>query len=944
MDDVDGLLVAKQPIQDIRRTRFPPSQPRFLPTDHSESPMEHAGISLEAGLQDQLDQFDFDEFLPELEPEAFDFGLEGSNEQAEHSLAGDTADDAGAPLDPDPNQEAHGAPTAKQALITVAAEEAGNAGEAATEAGVEYQDEIGYEDEDLVNMGINADLSITDIGEAEGGLLTTLTEGHQDLESAQLAGDGLTELLTHDKDASWDEDINFEEHSEPVNPQDEPGSGGEEEAAEHLEDNDITVADFHDESAHEQLAADHHDDDLDKALDDLSHSLSDAPDIEVLYNEECYSLFGTSDDDPESYFLSDVQELDRPLSHFLTALRAVISDDLAPTDVVVIRFEPFDIEFGQQSDATFLNHTFREILDCHTTLSRVPGISADPVIHLMVRRDNEEHFLELLARAELVKDSPYDTEDSEMSENPDEESGADGLDDGQMQGGPNEGGESNDLVEEAGHAPTAHGEDANEPEPEPEITPIQGDAAGEPEQHFEAGANAPRSPSVAADAFRSGEHSESNPAETHPHEALEDGAGDEQAWDEQLAEDGAGEEQPQDEQAAENGEAGSQHAAVPLETSDEQSHQQVWQEDGNESTEAADLNTVDESAAPENGGHEQEAGSIGKYPSFDSPTSLISLLHKSPATLLPLHSSDNVSGLINSTYNEEMLVPPFASRAQDIMTRLPHPPDAPASVTVDQPTFWEIDYSDDEFEPAPSKALENGTPAASKSQGQTATALAFKMRFKSACTLTASGPRDVRRIFAFDTEADKYAHEDDDLILAFDDDHDLPAIHEEGDEHEDYIVTYDAPESVADDAEGAEGPVVAGTVPESFSEDFENDVHAAAVAESESVHTSTTLNGDEIDYDEENDAAEAFTFNDGAPQSTTTSGVDNDEIDWENDEDGDEQKPPSGDEGVEYEESKEAALTPSSVAGKRSRTDEAESLADETGMLECPLLKRLRMR
>jgi len=737
--------------------------------------MEHAGISLEAGLQDQLDQFDFDEFLPELEP-AFDFGLEGSNEQGEHSLDGDVADDAGAPLDTDPDKEAYGASTAKQAQITVTAEKAGNAGEAAPEAGVEYQDEIGYEDDDLVNISTNADLSITEIGEAEGGLLTALSEDHQDLESVQPVVGGLTELLTHDKDASWDEDITFEE-SEPVNHQDESSSAGEEESAEHLEDNDITVADFHDESTHEQLAADHHDEDLDKALDDLSHSLSDAPDIEVLYNEECYSLFGTSDDNPESYFLSDVQELDRPLSHFLTALRAVISDDLAPTDVVVIRFDPFDLEFGQRSDATFLNHTFREILDCHTTLSRVPDISADPVIHLMVRRDNEEHFLELLARAELVKDSPYDTEDSEMSENPDEESGADGLEDGQMQDEPYEGGESEEFVEEAGHAPTAHGEDANEPEPE--ITPIQGDAAEESEQDLEAGVNAPQSPSVAADDVGSGERSEAIPAETYPYGAAEDGAGEEQAWDEQAVLDGAGEEQTQDEQAAENDEAGSQHAEVSLETSDEQRHQQIRQEDGNESTEATDLNTVDESLVPENGGHEQEAGSI-----------------------------------------------------------------------------------------------------------------------------------------------------DDDLILAFDDDHDLPAIHEEGDEHEDYIVTYDASENAPDDAEGAE-PVAGGTAPELFSEDPENDVHAVAEAESESVHTSTTLNGDEIDY-EDNDAAEAFTFNDGVPQSTTSSGVDNDEIDWENDEDGDEQQPPSGDEGVDYEESKEAALTPSSVAGKRSRTDEAESLADET--------------
>jgi hypothetical protein len=71
--------------------------------------------------------------------------------------------------------------------------------------------------------------------------------------------------------------------------------------------------------------------------------------------------------------------------------------------------------------------------------------------------------------------------------------------------------------------------------------------------------------------------------------------------------------------------------------------------------------------------------------------------------------------------------------------------------------------------------------------------------------------------------------------------------------------------------------------------------------------------------------------------------IQGDEIDWENDEDEDEQQSTSDHEGAELEESNETAPSPPSVAGKRSRTDEAESLADETGMPVCPPPKRLRM-
>jgi hypothetical protein len=160
---------------------------------------------------------------------------------------------------------------------------------------------------------------------------------------------------------------------------------------------------------------------------------------------------------------------------------------------------------------------------------------------------------------------------------------------------------------------------------------------------------------------------------------------------------------------------------------------------------------------------------------------------------------------------------------------------------------------------------------------------------------------------------------------------------------EEYTITYDMSENLADDDEGTQELDVAETANESASKNSESSGRVAAAAETASIHTSTTINGDdEIDYDDE-DAVDhsSAPADDGAQQPSAVSGMDNDEIGWENDEDEYEQQPASGDDGVDTEESMEATLTPPSVAGKRSRTDEAESLADETGMCRVPKRARL---
>lgn len=880
--------------------------------------MESAEISVGAGAPDQLDpayQLDFDPNAG-LDMEGFDYA---QFPQDEHIFTEDIADDATA-LKPDAllegvDQGSDAASAAQHDQATNATQETGYD----AELQVEYQEEIGYDDDDLVDTNINADLSIAEVAETEVGLADVLPQNHLDPDLAQFADGSHMETLAHGKDASWDEDITFEEHGENVNSQDDAGVAAEEglaeeDAVKHPENNDLAVADFDDEAAHEQFAAEHHDNDLEDVLDDLSHSLVDAPDLEVLYNEDCYSLFGTLDDDPESYFLSDVQELDRPLSQFLSALRAVISDEIAPTDEVVIRFDPLNLEFGERSNEKFLGRSFREILDCHTAVSRVRGFPADPVIHLAVRRDSEDHFLELLAEAELGKGSPHSAEDSEMSENLDEVSPAEDLGDGQTQDDASETGSSDQACDESEHAATEHLEDKDESELE--TGPGEDDVAEEEQQELEVDASAPQPPSTGPEALEGEGFSEDIPAATPQYEVAEDAADEEQVWEGQVAGDDAGEEQTWDEQTAVDDRTAPQDADVSLEVFDETTHQPIEQQDGNELVEATASSTVDEAPAHENETHEQEAGSNGKYPPFLPPTIQVSL----PGSGRPVSGTSE-------------------QRART----------SPSPVTQEQADSWEIDYSDDEDQVIPNGAQEDEAPPAPGSRRQLATASALRTGSKlarnssveSLCTIEPSDSSDVSMTFSFDIEANKHFPQDDDLIISFDDDHDLPTIHEEGNEFDEYSLTHDASENIADEAAGLD---TAEATAEYITQGLENGVHVAAAAETASVHTSTTLNGDEIDYDEENGVDEPSTPDANTQQSGAASGADNDEIDWENDEDEHEQQPASRDGGAEYGESRDAAPTPPSVAGKRSRADETESQADETGMPACRSLKRLRLR
>jgi hypothetical protein len=950
--------------------------------------MENAGTSVAAGAPEQPDQaYQFD-----LDPtaELDDDGLknfaafEGPFEDLEHIMEEEMGMGHDAELLEysskllDEGHENYNPPASdEQAQTAEVAEDIGDDAEVEPD----HQDEIGYEDDDFAATDFNVDFGAVEGGESEAGVPQAPSGG--DLQPVQRADNGSPEASTHPSDASEDKEID-EEQEESIKPPDDLSNVAEEQAAgeeagERREGNDLIVEDFDDWASHEQPAANQQDSELYDALEDLSHSLPPAPQIEVLYEEGSYSLIGKPDDDPDSYFLSEAKELDRPLSQLLSALRSVISDDIAATDELVIRFDPLDLEFGERSSAKFLSRSFREILGCHATLCQVPGISADPVIRLTVRRDVEEQFLELLTEAELVRGVPHDAEDSEMSEGPDE-SAVNALDDDHVEDEAFTGGnlgEYHGEGDEHGAAERVEGEN----ELELETGPGQDDAevGEEPSQ---AGDSAPQASNFTVDAVNSEEQPDDIEAEAH-YQSPEDGAGEGEAWDEQEAEHSA---EPE------------HHAKTPVEVSDEQTkgstdHQEsdeflgaeisiealdeqkdrpteqqesdeslewtnsrAWERSDEQAHEAPEQEsgepfeiTVEGAAAPENGGPGQETDANGKYPS-PLPPAPISKTREWPAALSPLHRSEYASVLIGE--GVPGLV--YAPRAGGKQSKTSQPSTAQgrgSTTALEQEEFWEIDYSDDEDEPIPSDRLEDG--ALSRSEPRPSGPISLGSETEpggiSAGLVDSFGTNKtessgVSMAFSFGIGANQGADQDDDLILAFDDEPALSTIHDEADEHEEYATTYEASDFIADEAEGMPSPNAAETANEPLSEKSENGVPARTATETSSIHTSTTINGDEIEY-EENAANGSYPPADDVAQqpAAAASGIDNDEIDWENDEDEYEEQPADENAGPESEESKEAALTPPSIAGKRSRTDETESLADETGMLAHPSPKRMRM-
>ncbi|AEO68804.1 uncharacterized protein THITE_2118472 [Thermothielavioides terrestris NRRL 8126] len=895
--------------------------------------MEHAGVVAEPGPRDLLEQdlvLDFDSNV-EFGAERLDFGQGGQHNELQHGLTGDFADDASAP-NPDPklgsgDEEARTVVAGDgHAQPTETSEDVGSNVE--TEA--EYQDEIGYEDDDFVATDVNDDFGAPEAGEPQVGLPDVLPKGH--LESAPLTNDSRTETLPRDQDASWDQDIDFGEQGD-ANDQNEHGEGEEEEeeddAAAHLEGHTLSVDD---EMAH--AAADRRESDLEEALEDLTSSLAEVPDISVLMDDECFSLFGTPDDDPDSYFLSDAQELDRPLSQFLSAIRAVMSDDIAPTDELVLCVQPLGLEFGERSNERFLRRTFREIWECYTTLREASAITGNMVIHLTVRRDSEEHYLELLAQAEAAaKGSSPDAEDSDVSENLDDEYEVSGQEHGETEYETFEDEYASEHRGEGEHVGGATVHDRNpahdvQDRNEPELGFDHQDGMAEARvQDAQGGITQSHSPKDHTVEF-GGEDGSGYVSEAHAdspgYAEDEDEADEAQAWDVQGTE----------------GDATVSHHSDVVSAD---AHQPTSQQGDEESTEAPDYIEAHGVTAPGNGESEQDAPSNGKSPCslFTGPSvplplnlpvtvPLDHLDHGAPVGCpcgegLPVSLAERETS--HETNHELLCAPQWAAAKPSSSVPASHPEE-----------LWEIDYSDDELEPLSGETLEHVAPSALGSRAQDAVSFRFWMNSRISPTVLneplspskTSGPQNASIACSWNTKANRYDAEDDDLVLVFDDEPGSTTIAENTDDKPN--TPYDAPADVADDVlEASHERRGAEITVDSTSVNFQDEDHLAAAVETASVHTSTTVNGNPIGYDEHIGADDSSTpANEGMEQPAASVDIQGDEIDWENDEDEDEQQSTSDHEGAELEESNETAPSPPSVAGKRSRTDEAESLADET--------------
>ncbi|KAL2156345.1 hypothetical protein VTH82DRAFT_1090 [Thermothelomyces myriococcoides] len=834
--------------------------------------MENAGVSVDSAPPDQLDlgfQFDLKTSAEhdDLDVSRYDPGLDRSHEDSKQALAGEDPENAYAEMEQLSADEASDAVDAEQELnFTVSEAQPTESGEPvqSTELGdpdirddMEYQDEIGYEDDVHLDTSVNAAESNTEVGEMDGRLPSIPPEEHVEA-SPQADNSHLEVSIQENSEALSRGDLNLEPHDESTDLQ---GSSGDYNEVEPSEQEQRSGLDHVDEITPERRNTGDYDKNLEEELENLAHTPSEIPDIEVIYNQECYSLFGTSDDDPDSYFLSDVKDLDRPLSQFLSALRAVISEEIAPSDELLIRFEPLDLEFGERSNAKFLSRSFREILDCHSTLRRVPGVSADPVITLTVRRDSEEHFLEILTDAERVRNNPPDADGSDLSEDADGRSQTSALD-------------VHDEASERAGPDDYEGRDTAE-------SHLQGSGRLDPE----------------------GVLNHDDMVEEHEHNHATQGSTSGQDFaDEQMEESRSGENHDPENEGDVPGE----------ETLDTEEHaEEAPDEENLDTTEHLEDAPEDEASDTENNVGES-TGEEALDPSAHLEDAADEVTSNAEG-----HGGEAPGGEVFDS-NENLEVTPV-EEVPDAEEHFENVPDESHSEDIGESGSWNEQTG--EGSGIPQHHLEEAdehdyhVPEQHGDESAEGT---------GSSAIEATAPEDGEPEHGADSN-------ENDLILAFDDEPDPSTINEDVnqviDEDGEYGITFDAP----DEAEPVRELATAATPGESAGKNLETGAPSDTAVETASVHTSTTMNGDEeIDYNAVETTDDAFAPVNDRSQQPVVPEIDHDEIDWENDEDEYDDRPASQDADVEYEEPQESVLASPGGSGKRSRPDEDESLADKT--------------
>ncbi|KAK4455958.1 hypothetical protein QBC34DRAFT_5404 [Podospora aff. communis PSN243] len=256
--------------------------------------------------------------------------------------------------------------------------------DAGQDVDVEYNDEIGYEDEEL-----NANNNITDSGVAGSGTASA------DLRLGMPASPE-AELLDENEEFDGPNEANMSMFN-AADPSVDPSADTTDGVSTHRSQHDQAHTSASGLGGHRETPA---------GLSAASPA-SDVPEITVHYNQGQYSLIGAPSDDPDSYFLSDVKHLDVPLSQLLASIRGVISDEVSEEDELVVRIDSLDLEFGEKSNQKFLGRNFHDILRCFSALFNTsPDDAQELEFDLIMRRDCEQRFLELLEEAGIAGDQP----------------------------------------------------------------------------------------------------------------------------------------------------------------------------------------------------------------------------------------------------------------------------------------------------------------------------------------------------------------------------------------------------------------------------------------------------------------------------------------------------------------------------------------------------------
>ncbi|KUJ12692.1 uncharacterized protein LY89DRAFT_190286 [Mollisia scopiformis] len=106
--------------------------------------------------------------------------------------------------------------------------------------------------------------------------------------------------------------------------------------------------------------------------------------VKVVYQSVEYALFATSDsDDPDSYFLSDLAIIEKPLEQFFSAIREIIRDDLTADEELCLNVEDLGLE-TEEASSNLKDVTLSQILNLHDELLRNDSVDSPGPLYLLL--------------------------------------------------------------------------------------------------------------------------------------------------------------------------------------------------------------------------------------------------------------------------------------------------------------------------------------------------------------------------------------------------------------------------------------------------------------------------------------------------------------------------------------------------------------------------------